>query len=101
KKAAPAAAKRMGSEQGGGAVPSAAPVSQDNDPVGDLRLEGQVLGPDDQPVAGAVVALGSVPPRTAKSEKDGSFEFDKLVGRTYALTARSGDMVGGPVMHTL
>jgi len=76
-------------------------VAEDNDPVGDLRLEGQVLGPDDQPVAGALVALGSVPPRTATSEKDGSFEFDKLIGRTYALTARSGDMVGGPVMHTL
>ncbi len=100
KKVAPAA-KRMSSEQGGGALPAAAPVAEDNDPVGDLRLEGQVLGPDDQPVAGALVALGSVPPRTATSEKDGSFAFDKLIGRTYALTARSRDMVGGPVMHTL
>src|SRR5262245_13991325 len=81
KKLAPAA-KRMGAAQGGGQLPSAAPVAEDNDPVGDLRLEGQVLGPDDQPVAGALVALGSVPPRTATSEKDGSFEFDKLIGRT-------------------
>ena len=95
-----ASPKRLGSE-GGGQLPTAPPVAQDNDPVGDLQLEGQVLGPDDAPVAGALVMLGSVPPRTATSEKDGSFVFDKLIGRTYALSARSGDLVGGPVMHTL
>ena len=95
--------KRAGSDDssGGGQLPTSAPVEQDNDPAGDLRLEGQVLGPDDDPVGGALVILGSVPPRTATSEKDGSFEFDKLIGRTYALSARAGDMVGGPVMHTL
>jgi uncharacterized GH25 family protein len=103
KPGAPAGPKRVGSENsdGKGQLPTAVPVAMDNDPVGDLRLEGQVLGPDDQPVGGALVMLGSVPPRTATSEKDGSFEFDKLVGRTYALSARSGDLVGGPVMHNL
>jgi uncharacterized GH25 family protein len=96
--------KRAGSDDPGGAsgqLPLTSPVAMDNDPAGDLRLEGQVLGPDDEPVGGALVLLGSVPPRTATSEKDGSFEFDKLIGRAYALTARAGDMVGGPVMHTL
>src|SRR6188508_1278070 len=106
KKAGPAAGaagpKRAGSgDSGGSELPTAPPVAMDNDPVGDLQLEGQVLGPDDEPAAGALVMLGSVPPRTATSEKDGSFSFDKLIGRTYALTARSGDLVGGPVMHTL
>ncbi|HEU5058485.1 MAG TPA: carboxypeptidase-like regulatory domain-containing protein, partial [Kofleriaceae bacterium] len=105
----PAAAKKEAagprragaSDSSSGQLPAASPVAMDNDPAGDLRLEGQVLGPDDEPVGGALVLLGSVPPRTATSEKDGSFEFDKLIGRTYALSARSGDMVGGPVMHTL
>lgn len=101
-KAAAAGPRRLGSGQAsGGQLPAAAPVAMDDDPVGDLPLEGQVLGPDDQPVAGALVRLSSVPPRTATSEKDGSFSFDKLIGRTYALSARAGDLVGGPVMHTL
>src|SRR5688500_14525767 len=73
-----AAPKRAGSDDSGagsGQMPLTSPVAMDNDPAGDLRLEGQVLGPDDEPVGGALVVLGSVPPRTATSEKDGSFEF--------------------------
>lgn len=99
--AAAAGPRRVGSGEGGGQLPTARPLAMDDDPVGDLRLEGQVLGPDDEPAAGALVMLGSVPPRTATAEKDGSFAFDKLIGRTYALSARSGDLVGGPVMHVL
>jgi uncharacterized GH25 family protein len=66
----------------------------DTDPDGPLMLEGQVVGPDGKGVGGAKVWLGSVPPRTARSEEDGTFSFDKLVGRTYALTASSGKLVG-------
>jgi uncharacterized GH25 family protein len=73
----------------------------DLDPAGPLTLEGQVLGPDGKGVAKAEVWLGSVPPRTAVTEDDGTFTFDKLVGRSYALSAKSGALIGGPVMHKL
>lgn len=66
----------------------------DLDPEGPLQLEGQVLGPDGKGVGGAEVRLDSVPPRTAKAEDDGTFQFEKLVGRSYELTATSGDLVG-------
>src|SRR5438445_9996263 len=45
----------------------------DVDPEGPLRLEGQVVDADGRGVGGAEVWLGSVPPRTAKTEGDGSF----------------------------
>lgn len=66
----------------------------DVDPEGPLPLEGQVLGPDGKAIAGAEVRLDSNPPRTTKSEDDGTFQFTKLVGRTYALTATSGTLIG-------
>ncbi|MDX2086910.1 MAG: carboxypeptidase-like regulatory domain-containing protein [Kofleriaceae bacterium] len=69
----------------------------DEDPEGHILLQGQVQGPDGKGIGGAKVWITSVPPRTTTSEDDGSFEFDKLVGRTYYLGATSGDMVGGPV----
>lgn len=96
-----AAPKRVSAEHAGGAAPAMTPVVSDADPVGPLRLEGQVLGPGDEPVGGATVTLSSVPPRTARSEADGSFAFDRLVGRAYAINARAGDLVGGPVLVTL
>lgn len=88
------------------ATQSAAPTSHpewslDVDPEGPLQLEGQVVDSDGHGVGGAEVWLGSVPPRTAKTEGDGTFSFDKLVGRTYRLTARSGDQVGGPIVYKL
>ncbi|HET9987840.1 MAG TPA: carboxypeptidase-like regulatory domain-containing protein, partial [Kofleriaceae bacterium] len=73
----------------------------DLDPEGPLQLEGQVLDTDGHGVAGAEVWLGSVPPRTAKTEGDGTFTFDKLVGRTYRLTARSGNEIAGPIAYKL
>jgi Carboxypeptidase regulatory-like domain len=73
----------------------------DVDKVGTLVLEGQVVGPDGKGVAKAEVWLGSVPPRTATTEDDGSFTFDKLVGRTYALSAKNADLIGGPITHKL
>ena len=66
----------------------------DVDPEGRLTLAGQVLGPDGKGVGGAEVWLGSRPPRSTKAEDDGSFSFDKLVGRTYELSARAGELVG-------
>ena len=97
----PSAPKRMaGADQAKPQQPPP-PVSMDDDPVGNLRLEGQVLDRDDKPVKGATVTISSNPERTATSEGDGSFHFDKLVGRTYALRARAGNQVGGPVMHKL
>jgi protocatechuate 3,4-dioxygenase beta subunit len=73
----------------------------DVDPEGPLRLEGQVVDQDGHGVGGAEVWLGSVPPRQAKSEEDGTFAFDKLVGREYALSATAGDKVGGPIQYKL
>ncbi|MEO6772631.1 MAG: carboxypeptidase regulatory-like domain-containing protein [Kofleriaceae bacterium] len=86
-----------------GEAPSArsAAWDLDLDPEGPLQLEGQVLDGDGHGVGGAEIWLGSVPPRTAKTEGDGTFTFDKLVGRTYRLTARSGDLIGGPIAYKL
>ncbi|CAN5915018.1 hypothetical protein BH11MYX2_BH11MYX2_08390 [soil metagenome] len=69
----------------------------DEDREGPLRLEGQVVDASGEGVKGARVTLDSVPSRTATSEDDGSFSFDKLIGREYSLVAESSDMVGGPV----
>lgn len=69
----------------------------DDDPVGSLRLEGQVITADDLPVAGAIIAIDSRPPRIVTAEEDGSFFFDKLVSRNYDLVARAPDGVAGPV----
>ncbi len=76
-------------------------ISEDDDPVGILRLEGQVIDTGDLPVDGAIVAINTRPPRTARTEKDGTFFFDKLVGRRFSLTARHGKRVGGPILHKL
>src|SRR5262245_14877206 len=76
-------------------------VLVDDDPRGDLRLEGQVVDADDHPVGGATVVLGSNPPRTATSEADGSFSFDNLVGRPYTLIARAPQGIAGPVTARL
>lgn len=77
-----------------------APVARwslDVDPEGPLRLEGQVVDADGKGVAGADVALGSVPTRRATTDDDGTFVFDKLVSRTYALVAQHDTRIGGPV----
>ncbi|MDQ3333634.1 MAG: carboxypeptidase-like regulatory domain-containing protein [Myxococcota bacterium] len=112
----PAPAK--GSERSAAITPGSAPVPteqpasadaprmaphwlQDIDRAGPLTLEGQVVDADGKGVAKAEVWLGSVPPRTAVTEDDGTFSFDKLVGRTYALSGKSGDLIGGPIQHKL
>ncbi|HUH04557.1 MAG TPA: carboxypeptidase-like regulatory domain-containing protein [Kofleriaceae bacterium] len=79
----------------------AAQLQMDADPIGSLRLEGVVLDDADDPVAGAMVYLDARPPRTTTSGADGSFGFDALVGRRYALRARAGAEVGGPLVVEL
>jgi protocatechuate 3,4-dioxygenase beta subunit len=87
--------------------PAAAPQGMapkwalDVDPEGPLRLEGQVVDADGSGVGGAQVRLGSVPPRTTTTEADGSFAFDRLVGREYGLFASADKRVGGPVSYRL
>jgi len=95
------APKRVSSDAPPAASPAMLTDVIDPDPEGPLRLEGQVLGPQDSPIGGAIVTLDSNPPRTAVTEDDGSFAFDNLVGKTYGLAARSDDLVGGPVVHQL
>ncbi len=73
----------------------------DPDREGAGRLEGQVVGPDGKGVGGADVWLSSVPARRTKADDDGSFAFDKLVERTYQLSARAGELIGGPVTYKL
>jgi len=75
--------------------------SADPDREGPLQLEGQVLGPDGHGAGGAEVWLDSVPPRSTKTEDDGTFSFTKLVGRTYSLSATRGELYGGPVREKL
>src|SRR5258706_6303046 len=76
-------------------------VRIDDDPAGDLRLEGQVVDSDDHPVGGATVVLGSNPPRVATTEADGGFAFTALVGRPYTLVARADKGIAGPVTARL
>ncbi len=76
-------------------------VLVDDDPVGTLQLEGQVIDADDHPVKGATVVLGSHPPRTATTGADGGFSFAKLVARPYTLVARAEAGVAGPITARL
>ncbi len=73
-----------------------AAVSED-DPIGALRLEGQVIDDQERPVASATVAIDSHPSRTEITEGDGSFAFDRLIGRDYEIEAATGDAYAGPV----
>ncbi len=72
-----------------------------DDRVGNVRLEGQVVDAEQAPVAGALVSISSNPRRTAISAEDGSFFFDRLVGRTYSLVATSKEGAAGPVSAQL
>ncbi len=76
-------------------------VLMDDDPEGNMRLEGLVLDANGQPVGGATVMVSSTPRRTTKSEKDGSFFFDKLMAKRYRLVAKAKQGVAGPVTARL
>jgi protocatechuate 3,4-dioxygenase beta subunit len=81
--------------------PQPGPATLQDDPLGSLQLEGQVVDTLGRPVGGAVVTVDARPFRTTTSEADGSFVFSALVARRYHLAARAGDSVGGPVQHDL
>lgn len=99
---APATAPPPGGPRSGQVPRGMAPRwSLDADKEGTLQLEGQVVGPDGKGVGGAEVWLSSVPPRSMKSDDDGTFTFTKLVGRTYQVSAKSGDLIGGPITYKL
>lgn len=78
------------------AATRALPFVYDDDPTGPLRLEGQVIDEHDAPVPNAVVTIDANPPRTTKSEGDGSFAFDGLIRRDYRLEATAGELYAGP-----
>ena len=84
-----------------GARGPAAAIIEDDDPEGDLQLEGQVLDQGGLPVEAATVNIDTRPARTARTGKDGTFAFDKLIGRRYRLTARKDANVAGPLKHML
>lgn len=67
------------------------------DPLGTLRIEGQVIDASDQPVGGARVTIDAVPPRTAVTEVDGTFELVDLLPRSYTLAAVADEGAAGPV----
>lgn len=67
------------------------------DPVGNLRLEGQVIDGDDHPVGGARVTIDALPAQTVTTEQDGTFVFEHLLERRYRLAAAAHDGVAGPV----
>lgn len=73
----------------------------DDDPAGNLRLEGSVITSTDDPVAGAIVSIDSRPPRFVQTGEDGSFFFDRLVGRNYDVVARADEGVAGPITARL
>lgn len=66
----------------------------DRDPEGPLRLDGQVVDQDGEPVGDALIVISTQPPATTRSQADGSFFFDKLVARRFTLSARAGARVG-------
>ncbi len=73
------------------------PMQRELDPEGSLRLEGQVIDENEQGVAGANVAISSMPPRFAQTEDDGSFVFEGLSQRDYALEAHSAGLYAAPI----
>src|SRR5450755_1240490 len=60
--------------------------------VGELRLEGQTIDADKQPIGGANVTLNGS--RTTVSEADGSFSFDKLSAADYVVAAEKDTFYG-------
>jgi uncharacterized GH25 family protein len=72
-----------------------------SEPAGNLRLAGRVVNADGQGVAGALVRIDSLPARTVTSARDGAFEIENLVSRTYEVRALAGELVGGPQVSRL
>ncbi len=94
----PAGTKTPAKDDGATSAAQGQPkLSYEIDPDGTMLLEGMVLDEHDQPVPGALVRISSSPWRKTTTDSDGSFTFDKLLGRDYYLRARAGDKVGGAV----
>ena len=77
------------------------PNLHDDDPVGPVRLEGQVIDDRDVPVANAEVGIDTNPVRTITTDTSGSFAFEGLIQRDYRLEARSDRGFAGPVRARL
>lgn len=78
----------------GGASANDAAVRSPDELGGPLRLDGQLIDEAGAPVGDALVAISTEPPRTTRSQADGSFAFDKLIPRHFTLHAQGGDLVG-------
>ncbi len=72
-------------------------VAHDDDPVGEIRLEGQVIDASEQPVANARVAIDANPTKLATTDASGAFVFEGLIARNYNLEATSDSGYAGPV----
>lgn len=83
--ATPAAIHRAPGVVGTGAANTKGALAHSD--VGTLRLEGQVIDEQLQPIGGAQVTLLLEPPRKATTEADGSFAFDNLAAGPYRLVA--------------
>ncbi len=86
---------------GGAMLLSFESIARSADPSGAIRLEGQVIGHNDDAVPGALVVINTVPSRTVTSDANGSFAFTGLIARNYALEAGSDDAHAGPVFTQL
>jgi protocatechuate 3,4-dioxygenase beta subunit len=73
------------------------PLLPDEDREGALRLHGLVLDAQELPVANATVFLDTNPARSARTQKDGTFEFTGLSPRAYQLEALHGPLQAGPL----
>lgn len=103
--AAPGGADRANGSGAARAMSAAAraglPAAAPDDPDATLRLEGEVIDADQQPVPGALVVLSTMPPRSVRSEADGSFVFTGLLPRTFSLSASADDRIAGPTVVAL
>ncbi len=87
-------AASKGKGAAGSAGQNAAAKGWDLDPEGPLHLEGQVVDDSGAPVGDALVIIDVSPLRFTRTQADGSFQFDKLISRTFMLRARSGTLTG-------
>jgi RNA polymerase sigma factor (sigma-70 family) len=72
-------------------------ASGEPDAPGVLRMQGQVIDPEEAPIAGAVVAIDTRPPRTVTTDTNGVFAFPGLRQRVYTLEAQGRGLYAGPV----
>ena len=83
--------------------PRGVPVAATGEPdaPGILRMQGQVIDPAEAPIAGAVVAIDTNPPRTTTTDVNGVFVFPGLRQRIYTLEAQGQGLYAGRVATTV